>query len=53
MLRGINIGGIYRLEYLNFINKTRDENHEKLEDFIFNENKNKTKDNDLNKGKRE
>ena len=51
MLKGINIGGIYRLDYLNFINKTRDENHEKLEDIIFNENINKTRDNELNKEK--
>ena len=41
MLKGINIGGIFRLEYLNFLNQKQDENHEKLEDIILNGNMNK------------
>ena len=51
MLKGINIGGIFRLEYLNFLNNKQDENHEKLEEIILNENMNKKDNNDLNKEK--
>ena len=35
MLKGINIGGKYRLKYLDFLIKKRDENLEKLEKVLF------------------
>ena len=41
MLKGINIGGIYRLKYLDFLKKKRDDNLEKLETmFLYENNKN-------------
>ena len=40
MLKGINIGGDKRLEYLNFLKKRQDENFEKLEKIYLYENEN-------------
>ena len=45
MLKGINIGGKNRLEYLNFLKKKQDDNAELLEKMYFEENK-KNKNND-------
>jgi hypothetical protein len=39
MLKGINIGGDNRLEYLNFLKKKQDENAELLEKIYMNEDK--------------
>ena len=45
MLKGINIGGNNRLNYLNFLKKKRDENTEQLENnFLFENNINKSND---------
>ena len=48
MLKGINIGGSERLEYLLSLKKIQEENIEKLGDIFLNENKN-NKDNIINK----
>ena len=47
MLKGINIGGENRLEYLEFLKKKRDENIEKLEKMYLYEAKKNNKDNDV------
>ena len=43
MLKGINVGGENRLEYLEFLKKKQDENVELLEKINMNEGKNKKK----------
>ena len=48
MLKGINIGGEYRENYLNFLKRKQDENLEKLEKIYFLENKQIIKESDLN-----
>ena len=46
MLKGINIGGNKRIEYLKYLKKKQDENIEKLEkSFLFNKKDNKEKNN--------
>ena len=45
MLKGINIGGESRLEYLDFLKKKQDENIELLEKMLLIEEKNKKKEN--------
>ena len=47
MLKGINIGGENRLEYLEFLKKKHDENIEKLEKMYLYEAKKNNKDNDV------
>ena len=46
MLKGINIGGENRLEYLNFLKQRQDENVELLEKMYFQENKNDKNNNE-------
>ena len=50
MLKGINVGGENRLEYLEFLKKKQDENVELLEKINMNEGKNKKKENDEGDG---
>ena len=49
MLKGINIGGKKRLDFINYLKKRREENLEKLEKSYLMENINKVKKNELNK----
>ena len=49
MLKGINIGGDNRLEYLDFLNKKQDENIEMIEKFYINEDKKNNKNKDKEK----
>ena len=54
MLKGINIGGKFRLDYIDFLNKKRDENLEQLENiFLFESKMNKMKEKELNGEKEE
>jgi hypothetical protein len=54
MLKGINIGGKFRLEYLDFLIKKQDENLEQLENiFLFESQMNKIKEKELNGEKEE
>ena len=48
MLKGINIGGENRLEYLNFLRKKQDEGVEKLEKIYLLESKGNKKEDELN-----
>jgi len=54
MLKGINIGGKFRLDYLDFLIKKQDENLEQLENiFLFESQMNKIKEKELNGEKEE
>ena len=48
MLRGINIGGEYRLKYLHYLHKKQEDNLEKLEKMYLFETKQNAKENNLN-----
>ena len=50
MLKGINIGGENRLEYLDFLKRKQDENIEMLEKIYMNEDKNNERNNEEENG---
>ena len=53
MLKGINIGGINRLEYLNYLKKKQDDNIEKLQKMTFEESEKNDKNEKSSDNKKE